>query len=204
VDIEKLVEFVPKYLSEYAYAFAETFRQPSLTYAPVSGDRSTFSGSVGDQINPQLLTFAILSIVLGLVLRQVLPTSHVPVHVAALIALIVWFVLSAFLHLLLRLVGGTGTFVSTVSVAFHVFLWFMFHATWSVSSRESRRSLLLLTPVTPLLSKRSPTFHYNLFCSAYTCHAHCGSCTGSPVGVCSALCPSCGVCLLLSLALYSF
>jgi hypothetical protein len=122
MDTEKLVEFLPKYLSEYIHAFAATFQQPSMTYAPVSGDGSVLIGTAGsDRINPRLVTFAILSAVLGFTLRQVLPTSLLPIHVVVMVVVILWFVLSALLHLLLRLLGGTGAFVATVSAALHIF-----------------------------------------------------------------------------------
>ena len=124
MDIEKVVEFVPKYLSEYTYAFTETLRHPSAIYAPVPAGAAppvTGATDAATKLNPQLFTFAILSAVLGLVLRQVLPSpDQLPVHVMALTVLILWFTASALLHGLLRLFGGQGGFLETITVAMHV------------------------------------------------------------------------------------
>jgi hypothetical protein len=73
------------------------------------------------RVNPQLLTFAILSAVLGFVLRQVIPNpDQFPLHVIAITTIVLWIVFSSVLHALLRIFGGTASFIETLSVTLQV------------------------------------------------------------------------------------
>jgi len=125
MEIDKLVTFATEYLSRYAQAFVGTLRSPSAQFAPlrdqlvlVDGDanRSSF------RLNPELLTFATLSVIIGMLLNSVLPAGGFApsLTIAVIVVLLVWFIMAGLLHVALRLLGGDGHYEETATVVFQV------------------------------------------------------------------------------------
>lgn len=127
MDLEKLINFVVKYVSAYVQTFARTLVRPSSIFAPIpltpvlSGATPTHSVHTS-QINPELLSFAVISILIGLQLRLIAPRGSAPSLLPAAIGLLaVWIVFAVCFHIVARLFGGAGSFWATATITLQIF-----------------------------------------------------------------------------------
>jgi hypothetical protein len=123
VDIEKIVTFVSEYASTYFHAFVNTLRHPSVQFQPTRTSSLVLgSDSRSSRVSPELFTFAVLSIIVGLLLRSISPLAQqAGLLPEAIMVLVFWSIFAAVLHGALRSVGGRAIFVDTATITLQVF-----------------------------------------------------------------------------------
>ena len=120
----EVLEKAPTYLSEYLTVAVATLRYPGVRFASppdvVRVEHSTRAIQLGPSLSPKLLTFVLLSAVLGTTLNHfLLPRgSDRPEFQVAAVFVVLYFVFSSVVaYVLCRLLGGNGSFVDTMSVS---------------------------------------------------------------------------------------
>ena len=126
MDVDKLVAFATTYCSSYVHAFAHTLTRPSVFFAPVAATEASHvllpSGQATRRnINPELFSFAILSIIIGFGLQSVVPRGErLPIQVGVILILVVWLAFAALLHAGAIVLRGKGSFVETATVTLQI------------------------------------------------------------------------------------
>ena len=127
MDIEGLVEFASKYLSEYVATFTATLAHPVARFNPILEAAETreiilpkrVEEARSSYLNPKLFTFVVISIFVGVTINALIPgrPSGPDLVPSAIVILISWFTFSSVSHLISRMIGGRGTFGDTLSVS---------------------------------------------------------------------------------------
>ena len=128
MDLEKIIEFAGRYLSDYINAFMATLCHPVVQFSPVYEGAPGIAGGLTHprqaavtRLNPQIFTFGLLSIAIGLTLSKVLPTkTQVDPLVAVTLIFILWTIFACYGYVIAKLFRGGGTFNETVTVTLQV------------------------------------------------------------------------------------
>src|SRR5512143_1528366 len=131
MDIEKMISFIPEYLSEYLSILFLTLEKPTLRFTPsglpkhdknliyVAGEHRD---KVGIRLSPKLIGFVIFSIFIGSVLQTVTP-YHPPSEEFTMLvvtAVAIWMLISVIFSMTFRLFGGKGSFGDTISISLQI------------------------------------------------------------------------------------
>ena len=126
MNIESTVRFAHEHVAEYIDVLISTLVMPSTRFAPVEAGRDVTllmgSRTLGPRLNPKLLIFVSISVVVGVTLNALLPgRERVPILAAEFVlAVVAWLFYGTFVHLLCRVLGGRGRYVDTMSVVLQV------------------------------------------------------------------------------------
>ncbi len=128
MDFEKIVTFLPQYLSEYLSILFLTLQKPMLRFATnetsnhekeVKQKEGKHPENIGVKLNPKLIGFAILSIFIGSTLQGITPNhpslKEAPVLVVTVVA--IWLFMSLMFFIMFRFFGGKGGFGDTISIS---------------------------------------------------------------------------------------
>lgn len=130
MDIDKLLKFVAEYLSEWLKLTVTTLRRPIQYYSLVQSQVPPPPGTAAsleqttNWLDPRLVSFCAVNIVLGIGLTAALPTSPVatapPLHISVPTVLFSWVAYATLIHGACRLLGGDGEYVTTLAIVLQV------------------------------------------------------------------------------------
>lgn len=133
MDFTKLLNLAVDYMSEYFDVFIATLTQPKVQFQPLLKDSSdnapliflsqeNNSGS-SMRLNPRLISFILISIFIGSTLNSLVPNRKAPPDLITIIVVLTstWFFYSILTYWALRLSGGEGTLLHTLSISLQLF-----------------------------------------------------------------------------------
>lgn len=129
MEPEKVLKLLTENLGDWSRITLLTLIRPISRFELVLvGDTTGVSEIVGVRtekqlwLNPRLLIFSVLSIILGLSLNALIPNrTHAPDLLSSvLIVFLYWVVCGSLLYLVCRLIGGKGGYLETLSVTLQV------------------------------------------------------------------------------------
>ena len=128
MEIDALQQFAVANFSQYFSVTIDTLTRPSVHFAPLAvaatADGGTIAlGHAGTRLNPKLVSFAVLSMFLGLTMNSLITTKPTGEALFAIevIGLLFWVLYAALVHVFCRLARGHGSFLETVSVTIQIF-----------------------------------------------------------------------------------
>jgi hypothetical protein len=129
MDLEKSIKLTQDYASDYLVSFLATLQKPRLRFAPLvtqpDGRIITLpSGKqlAGARLDPRLLSFVVVSIFLGYQFFSVsvVRVSGEKLITVAVIVIFYWLLFGCLVHVLCKLLGGTGNLLDTLSVSLQI------------------------------------------------------------------------------------
>ena len=131
MDLEKALQFVTKYLSDYFFVFISTLRSPRAKFNPLlkesSEDKKILrlyrTDTYGAKINPKLFGFLVINIFIGYNLIRLIPSesNQIDFPSTAIVTLFFWFMYSVIIHFFFSLFGGRGSLADVLSVSLQLF-----------------------------------------------------------------------------------
>jgi hypothetical protein len=132
MDPEKIFKFLTENIPDWLRVMVLTLARPISLFELVVTQTEGSSIIVGRSqsgrqlwLHPKLITFALLSIVLGTTINAQIPhriiVGNVSLVPSVVIIIIYWFCIASLEHLLCRLLQGKGRYLETVSVIIQVF-----------------------------------------------------------------------------------
>jgi hypothetical protein len=129
MDFEKILKFASEQLSEYSWAFWQTICAPRMLFQnTLSASQNTSSqfeihpSLSSERLNPAVIVFFTINIVLGTSLNSLAPERHSgpELVVTFLVCFATSILYGALLHMICILLGGRGTSQSTLSACLQV------------------------------------------------------------------------------------
>ena len=129
MDPDKVFKFLVDNLADWSRVTVLTLVRPVMRFRTVpveSGNSSSIIGEYNSEkefwLNPQLLAFALLSIVLGLAINALIPDRKPGPGLLASVIIILtyWSVYGSVLHGICLLLRGKGRYLETLSVTLQV------------------------------------------------------------------------------------
>lgn len=129
--MDKILALAVEHLANYLEVFFSTLKSPGTALQPVTTPIEEFIRLKDDsaepqyqrQLSPRAISFLLISIFVGSVLNanivRRLPAPDL--MLTAVVVLVLWIVLSSFVHLLCKFLGGRGSFTQTLSASLQVF-----------------------------------------------------------------------------------
>jgi hypothetical protein len=122
VDIDKILEIAPKYLSEYFSVVVATITRPGTYFGPDAASIPLEQPSRGPQLSGQLFVFMIINALLGLTANALIPLRKAGPDIISSVVVVIlyWFFYSTIAHWICKMLRGSGTYEKTLSVSLQV------------------------------------------------------------------------------------
>lgn len=122
MDIDKILEIAPKYLSEYFSAVVATITQPGTYFGPDAVSIPLERPSRGPQLSGKLFVFMIINALLGLTVNALIPLRKAGPDIisSVVVVMLYWFFYSTIAHWICKMLRGSGTYEKTLSVSLQV------------------------------------------------------------------------------------
>jgi hypothetical protein len=129
MEPDKVLKLLTEHVSDWWQTTCLTLLRPisrfELVPAAPASSVASIHGVDAEQrqwLDPKLLVFAVVSIVLGLSLNALLPKRVVGPQLlpSVLVVFLFWALCGSALYLLCRLLGGTGTYLQTLTITLQV------------------------------------------------------------------------------------
>lgn len=130
MDLDKILKFFAENLVDWSRVTYLTLVHPISRFEPVTTSEwntqslvDTFRSERQLWLSPRLLTFAVFSVIVGTTINGLLPNRIPgPQHfVVVAVVLSSWFFHASYLHLLCKMLRGSGSYLETLSVSVQVF-----------------------------------------------------------------------------------
>ena len=130
MDAESVVKLLAEHATQYAATTVSTLIRPVSRFEPVTTPADGPNQLVADNamvvrpwLNSKLITYAVLSIVLGLSINALIPDRKPAPELfsSVVVVLVSWFFSGSILHALCRVFRGKGQYVDSMSVVLQVF-----------------------------------------------------------------------------------
>lgn len=122
MNIDKILEIAPKYLSEYFAVVVVTTTRPGTYFDPDTVSIPLKQLSRRPQLNGKLFVFMIINALLGLTVNALIPLRKTGPDIISSVVVVIlyWFAYSTTTHWICKMLRGSGTYEQTLSVSLQV------------------------------------------------------------------------------------